>query len=100
MAGPQERLQSTVEHMEQPRCTSWMSHHDQDWASQCGWDHSQRQQDPWVAPTLMPLPSLECGFESDRSLVSTSSLGHHGLTDLGAPGIHTMVNATGSLDAM
>ena len=50
-----------------------MSHHDWDWASQCGQDCGQRWQVLWVVPTLTPSPSPECGFESDRSSVSTSS---------------------------
>ena len=65
------RLQSTNKCME-PRCTHWMSHHDQDQASQHSWDHGQMEQDPWAVPTPTPSPSLDSGFETDRSSVSTS----------------------------
>ena len=36
-------------------------------------DWGQRQWDQWTAPPMSPLPSPDCGFESDWSSVLTSS---------------------------
>ena len=47
-----------------------------------------------------PSPSPGHGFKSDGSSVSTSSLGHCILADQGAPGLHTMADATGSWEAI
>ena len=62
---------NTEEHVEEPRHTHQMSHHDWGWVPPCGWDHSQMWWHPWAA--LAPSPSLDLGFKSDKSSVSTSS---------------------------
>ena len=95
----EERLQSTYKCVEEPRPTCWTSHHGWGQVPQCGWDHSQMQWDPWAALTLTPSPSLDCRFRNDRSSVSTSSSVSSWSDRLGAPGIYTMANATGSQEA-
>ena len=69
----EERLQSTDEHVKEPTCTHQTSHHDQVQVPQHCWDCSQMWQDPWAALNLTPSPLPDCGFESDKSSVSTSS---------------------------
>ena len=66
----EDRLQSTEECVEEPRHTCQTLHWD--WASKCGWNHSHRWEDLWVAST--PTPHLHQNVcLSDRSSVSTSS---------------------------
>ena len=92
----EERPQSADECMEEPRHTHHTSHHDWSWTTQCSWDHGQRWQEPWAA--LSPSPSLDHGFKSDRSSMSTSwSVSS---IDLGAPGVCTMVDAVESQEAI
>ena len=67
----EERPQSAGECWEVPRHTHWVSHHEQGHTSQWGQDCGQWQWDPWAALTLTP--SLDHGFESDGSWVSTFS---------------------------
>ena len=67
----EERLHRTNECMVEPRHAHQTSRHEQGWVPQCGKDHGQMQWDPWAA--LTQKPSLDCGFESDRSSMSTSS---------------------------
>ena len=96
----EERLQSADEPMEEPRHIHWALHHDWDWESQHSQDCGQRWWDPLVAPIPTPSPSLECGFKSDRSSVSSSSLVSLHSNRFGTSGIHTMAEATGSPEAI
>ena len=96
----EERLQSADEHREEPRHTHQMSHHDWDWTSQHGWDHSQKWQDLWVAPTLIPSPSPGHGLRVTEVQCQLPHWCHHSPIDLEPPGIHTMVNVTGSQEAI
>ena len=58
---------------EVPRLSPCLAHQEWGWAWWQGWDWDQRQQELWVAPPQFPLLSSDHGFESDRSLASTSS---------------------------
>ena len=59
--------------MQEPRHICQTSHHDWGQMTKCSQDCGERWWDPWAAPIPTPLHSLDHGFKSDGTLVSTSS---------------------------